>query len=74
MARSPKSHCQIGPLSGRSAHIAHFNPRVTFSEPARRITNAGSHRPLDLAHEWRGAAIRPGSMVAFSLPSRGQGC
>lgn len=71
--RSPKQ-THIGPLGPGSKTAKHYIPdRVDFSDMPARITNAGSRKPLVLSDEWA-SAKRPGSEVAFSLPSKGTRC
>jgi hypothetical protein len=60
----------VGPLSNRSAGARHYVPdRVEFA-PSERVTNSLQTEPLVMSAIWT-SAIRPGSQVAFSLPSRG---
>jgi hypothetical protein len=65
-----KKSVEIGPMSGNSGGVPHFiPPRVHFDVP-QRVTNSSSRAPLELSKEWS-SVKRPGSMDAFSLPSRG---
>jgi hypothetical protein len=70
--RTPRQTA-IGPLGPGSKNAPHYLPdRETFATP-ERVTNAMQRAPLHLA-ALRASAKRPGSMTAFSLPSRGTGC
>jgi hypothetical protein len=68
--RTPKQ-AHLGPMSANSAHIPHYvPPKVDFADVPQRVTNSSSRAPLELSKEWS-SVKRPGSMDAFSLPSRG---
>jgi hypothetical protein len=64
----------IGPMSGKSAHLLPYSPARESFEPSERVCNSMMREPLSLTHEWRGFVPRQGSMVAYSLSSRGTGC
>ena len=61
----------IGPMSKNSADVPHFIAERVELETPDRLTNASTRDPLNLAWEWRRCIPRPGSLHAFTLPSKG---
>jgi hypothetical protein len=69
-----KKSVEIGPMSGNSGGVPHYvPPRVAFDAPAR-ITNSSAKGTYSEVEAHKGAALRPGCLQAFSLPSRGVRC
>ncbi len=65
----------LGPLSGKSADTPHkrIKSTETVKVAPRTICAASSTQPLNLAHEWRGAATRPGADDHYRYKSKGLG-
>jgi len=74
MTDNPARSNRIGPMSKNSAHVPHYIPPREDFAPSERVCNSMMREPLSLTHEWRGFVPRQGSMVAYSLSSRGTGC
>ena len=74
MTSAPARSNRIGPMSKNSAHVPHYIPERVEFEESGRVCNSMMREPLSLTHEWRGFVPRAGSMVAYSLSSRGTGC
>lgn len=62
----------MGSLS-RSKPGRHYSPPPLNLAPPVRICAATAREPLDLAHEWRNAAMRPGALDFLRCPSREMG-
>jgi hypothetical protein len=58
--KSPASQCLLGPLGPKGTARHYVAPRIVFDDP-QRVTNAMQKDPLDLSHEWRNSAARPGA-------------
>ena len=63
-------------LNAKSNPVSPFVPRVDLSDVPvmHRVTNATTTEPLSMVREWAGCTHRPGSLVAFTLPSFGIRC
>lgn len=57
----------IGPLTPGKPGRHYVNPPMDFATPLR-VCNAASTKALNLAAEWRHAAIRPGSLAFLQVP------
>lgn len=75
MTRHKNSHIDIGPLSSKGGG-KHFLPEPAYFQAPSRFCNAAmpSMTPEEVRRVLPAAPRRPGSLIAFTLPSRGTGC